>query len=94
MWLTYVGNVMVVRMPPPHVVFGKSNVSAPVHGAPPKDLAAYCWSSDGKAVSVGLPSCEDRGLQRACESPISKRKPRADADMSRSRLETTIPSEK
>jgi hypothetical protein len=29
----------------------------------------------------------------ASESPISKRKPRADADMSRSRLETTIPWE-
>ena len=36
MWGAYVGKVIVVRIPPPHCFLGRSNVSSPVHGAPPK----------------------------------------------------------
>lgn len=37
---TYVGNVIVARMPPPQVPLGSAKVSDPVQGAPPK---GFCW---------------------------------------------------
>lgn len=46
---TYVGNVMVARMPPPQVPVGSAKVSLPVQGAPPKGfcsmLASQRWHS-------------------------------------------------
>jgi hypothetical protein len=45
----YVGNVIVVRIPPPHCFLGRSNVSSPVQGAPPKGscflLLKHLWQS-------------------------------------------------
>lgn len=37
---TYVGNVIVARIPPPQVPLGSAKVSDPVQGAPPK---GFCW---------------------------------------------------
>ena len=44
---SYVGKVMVARIPPLHIFFGSSKVSSPVQGAPPKGdccmLGTHRW---------------------------------------------------
>lgn len=61
---THVGNVMVARMPPPHILLGSENVSSPVQGAPPNGFCAMllkqrwqsCFCCFSPARSMGSPT--------------------------------------
>lgn len=67
--LTYVGNVIVVLMPPPHMPLGKEVVSLPVQGAPPN---GFCCMLLKQRWQICF--CCPWGLLRV-GSPTSIRKP-------------------
>lgn len=66
---TDVGKVIVVLIPPGHILFGKVTVSSPVQGAPPKGLCSMLCSHRWQ-ICFCIPR-----LARRLASPTSMRKP-------------------